>query len=164
MSHFAESSGGGRARSRLQGARSSHIPAVVPDPVADLSGFPLIVCSDCGLSRVVEGRTKKDGKNHGRLYFKCARNAFPKLCGYYRFEKAYFQHLKDRGIIVVHQTNEAQFVDEEEQEDSVDSPNVDINKNNLEQKLENLIWKMNMFIVCFACVALGCVVMYAVMK
>ncbi|CAN6246409.1 unnamed protein product [Urochloa humidicola] len=89
---------------------------------------------------------------------------FPKLCGYYRFEKAYFQHLKDRGIIVVHQTNEAQFVDEEEQEDSVDSPNVDINKNNLEQKLENLIWKMNMFIVCFACVALGCVVMYAVMK
>ena len=70
---------------------------------------------------MVEGRTKKDGDNHGRLYFKCARNGvssvycpspivtvrvltlvffkFPKLCGYYRFEKQYFEQLKEKGII-----------------------------------------------------------------
>ena len=33
---------------------------------------------------------------------------------------------------------------------------------NLEQKLENLKWKMNMFIVCVVCVVLGCVPMYDV--
>jgi hypothetical protein len=59
------------ARSRLEASRG--IPA--SDPVGDLSGFPLIPCPDCGVAQVVEGRTKKDGQNHGRLYFKCARNA-----------------------------------------------------------------------------------------
>ena len=44
------------------------------DPVGELSSFPLIPCLDYGLARVVEGRTKKDGDNHGHLYFKCARN------------------------------------------------------------------------------------------
>ena len=44
------------------------------DLVGELSGFPLIPCLDCGLTRVVEGQTKKDGDNHERLYFKCARN------------------------------------------------------------------------------------------
>ena len=42
--------------------------------------------------------------------------------------------------------------------------NGDTKKKNLEQKLENLKWKMNMFIVCVVCVVLGCVLMYAVMK
>ena len=44
------------------------------DPVGELSGFPLIMCPDYGIARVVEGRMKKDSENHGRLYFKCARN------------------------------------------------------------------------------------------
>ena len=74
MSHYAESSGGGRARSRLQGGRSTRIHSIDFDPVGELSGFPLIVCPECGLDRVVEGRTKKEGENQGRLYFKCARN------------------------------------------------------------------------------------------
>ena len=67
MSHFAESSGGGRARSRLQGARSTRIGSehsVVPDPVGEISGFLLIPCPDCDLAQVVEGQTKKDGDNH----------------------------------------------------------------------------------------------------
>ena len=82
MSHFVESFGGGRARSRLQGACSTHIGSehgVVPDPVGELIGFPLIPCPDCGLARVVERWTKKDGGNHGRLYFKCARNGVSSL-------------------------------------------------------------------------------------
>ena len=120
LSHYAESSA--RARSRVQGARSSRIASVCVDPIGELSGFPLIPCPDSGLTRVVEGRTKKDGDNHGRPYFKCATNGvsyvycpssivtvrvitldfflkFPKLCGYYRFEKRYFEQLKEKGII-----------------------------------------------------------------
>ena len=88
MSHFAESSGGGRARSRLQGAHNTCIGSehgVVLDLVGELSRFPLIPCPDCHLARVVEGQTKKDSENHGCLYFMCARNGvsclldFPKL-------------------------------------------------------------------------------------
>jgi hypothetical protein len=69
--------------------------------------------------------------------------------------------LKDRGIIIVWPSNWAELLDEE---DSVDSPNGDTKKKKLEQKLENLKWKMNMLIVCVVCVVLGCVLMYAVMK
>ena len=70
--------------------------------------------------------------------------------------------MKDRGIIIVRPLNWAELLDEEE--GSVDSPSGDTKKKNLEQKLENLKWKMNLFIVCVVCVVLGCVLMYAVMK
>ena len=43
-------------------------------------------------------------------------------------------------------------------------PNGEKNRNELEQKMEALIWKMNMFFVCVVCVVVGCVFMYAVMK
>ena len=46
----------------------------------------------------------------------------------------------------------------------MDSPNGDTKKTNLEQKLENLKWKMNMFIVCVVCIVLGCDLMHAIMK
>ena len=74
MSHYAESGRGGRARSRFQGARGGRIALDHADLVGELSSFPLIPCPECGLARVVEGRTKKEGENHGRLFFKCARN------------------------------------------------------------------------------------------
>ena len=61
-------------RSRLHGGPSTYIASVGLDPIGELSGFPLIPYSDCDLARVVEGRTKKSSENHGRLYFKCARN------------------------------------------------------------------------------------------
>jgi hypothetical protein len=56
------------------------------DPVGELSGFPLVPCPYYGMARVVEGQTQKEGENHGRLYFKCARNSvssllcLPNLC------------------------------------------------------------------------------------
>jgi hypothetical protein len=50
------------------------------DPIGDLSGFPLVRCSDCGEARVVEGRTRKEGANHGRIYFKCAGNGVSTMC------------------------------------------------------------------------------------
>ena len=48
---------------------------------------------------------------------------------------------------------------------SVDSPNgPDNNRKDLEHKMETLIWKMNMFIVCVISVVFGSVVMYVAMK
>ena len=71
---------------------------------------------------------------------------YPKLCGYYKFEKGYFQQLKDDGIIIVGSSNQEQAVEQEER--SVHSPNGDRIKNELEKKMESLIWKMNMLFVC----------------
>jgi hypothetical protein len=79
MSHYADSSEGARARSRVQGCRSSCNHSISLDLVSELSGFPLVPCPDCGMARVVEGQTQKEGENHGRLYFKCARNSVSSL-------------------------------------------------------------------------------------
>jgi hypothetical protein len=79
MSHYADSSGGARVRSRVQGCRSRRNHSIGLDPVGELSGFPLVPCLHCGVARVVEGRTQKEGENHGRLYFKCARNSVSSL-------------------------------------------------------------------------------------
>jgi hypothetical protein len=79
MSHYADSYGGARARSRVQGCRSSRNHSISLDPIGELSGFPLIPCPNCGMARVVEGRTQKEGENHSRLYFKGARNSVSSL-------------------------------------------------------------------------------------
>ncbi|CAL5084521.1 unnamed protein product [Urochloa decumbens] len=158
MAQYAESSGGRRSRSRVQAGRNVEL-----DPVGELSGFPLIRCPVCGLARVVEGRTKKDTENHGRLFFKCARNAFPKLCSYYGFEKQYFQLLKDVGVVVVRPSQWAEVVNEEE-EGSVDSPNGDKQKKTLEQKMDSVFWKMNVFFACVVFMFVGGVLMYCAMK
>ena len=89
---------------------------------------------------------------------------FPKLCGFYCFEKGYFQKLKDVGIIVVRPANWEDDVHADEEESSVPIPTVEKKRDELEQKMESLIWKMNMFFVCVVCVVVGCVFMYAVMK
>jgi hypothetical protein len=44
-----------------------------------VSGFPLLTCQDCGMARVVEVQTQKEGENHDRLYFKCASNSVSSL-------------------------------------------------------------------------------------
>jgi hypothetical protein len=77
--HYADSSGGARARSKVQGCRSSRNHSIGLDSVGELSGFPLVPCLDCVMAWVVEGRTQKEGENHGRLYFKCARNSVSSL-------------------------------------------------------------------------------------
>ena len=89
---------------------------------------------------------------------------YPKLCGFYTFEKGYFQKLKDVGIVIVRPANWEVVVHVDEEESSVHNPNVEKNRNELEQKMESLIWKINMFFVCVVCVVVGCVFMYAVMK
>jgi len=85
------------------------------------------------------------------------------MYGFYTFEKGYFQKLKDEGIIVIWPAN---WEDEnlEEEESSVHCANGDQNRTELEHKMDSLMWKMNMFFVCVACVVVGCVFMYAVIK
>jgi hypothetical protein len=80
MLHYADSSGGARARSRVQGCRSSHNHSIVLDLVGELSGFPLVPFPDCGMARVVEGQTQKGVENNDHLYFKCARNSVSSCC------------------------------------------------------------------------------------
>jgi hypothetical protein len=70
---------GARVRSRVQGCQSGRNHSIGLDPVCELSGFPLVPCPGCGMARVVEGRTQKEGENHGRLYFKCVRNSVSSL-------------------------------------------------------------------------------------
>jgi hypothetical protein len=55
MSHYADSFGGARVRSRVQGCRSSRNHSISLDPVSELSGFPLVPCPDYGMAQVVEG-------------------------------------------------------------------------------------------------------------
>lgn len=87
--------------------------------------------------------------------------SYPKLCGYYCFEKQYFKHLKNLRVVIVRPSNWAQLEDEE---GAVDSANVGNQSKELEQKMEKLIRKMNMFIVLVVAVSFGCVLMYASMK
>jgi hypothetical protein len=125
MSHYADSSPGARARSRVQGCRSNHNHSIRLDLIGELSGFPLV--------RVVEGRTQNEGENHSPLYFKCARYSvssllclpnlnkgsyvllilqYTKNYGFYRFHKEYLQMLKDASVIVFRPSNWADGVDE----------------------------------------------------
>jgi hypothetical protein len=94
-------------------------------------------------------------------------------CGYYRFHKEYLQMLKDVGDIVFRPSNWVDAVDE-----VVDSVECQIGsgeqrqaledkqrKKQLEEKMGNVIWKMNLIIVDVVCVAFGCLLgMYAAMK
>ena len=102
------------------------------------------------------------------LGFLCAFDLqFPKLCGYYRFDKEYVQMLKDAGVIVFRPSN---VVDEgfpvDEEVDSVDCQiGSDKQRKALEGKMDNVIWKMNLFIVFFVRVVFGCLVgMYTAKK
>ena len=52
----------------------------------------------------------------------------------------------------------------EEEESSVHCPNSEKNRIELEQKMESMMWKTNMFFVCVVCVLVGSLFMYAVMK
>jgi hypothetical protein len=98
---------------------------------------------------------------------------YAKNCGFYRFHKEYLQMLKDAGIIVFQPSNWADTVDE-----VVDSVECQIGsgeqrqaledkhwKKALEEKMDNVIWKMNLIIVAVVCVVFGCLLgMYAAKK
>jgi hypothetical protein len=126
MSCYADSSGGAHAKSRVQGCQSSRNHSNGLDPVAELRGFLLVPCPDCCIAQVVDGRTQKEGENHGHLYFKCARKSvssllclpnlswgsnvllilqYTKNCGFYHFHKEYLQMLKDDDVIVFRPLN-----------------------------------------------------------
>ena len=70
------------------------------------------------------------------------------------------------GIILVWPSNWEEM--NMSQEEEVDSPNGDKRGDKkgkeLEEKMESLIWQMNMFIACVVCFVVGCVLMYVVRK
>jgi hypothetical protein len=98
---------------------------------------------------------------------------YPKYCGFYCFHKEYLQMLKDAGVIVFRPSNWADAVDE-----VVDSVECQIEsgeqrqaledkqrKKALEEKMDNVIWKMNLIIVVVICVVFGCLLgMYVAKK
>jgi t-SNARE complex subunit (syntaxin) len=98
---------------------------------------------------------------------------YPKYCGFYPFHKEYLQMLKDAGVIVFRLSNWVDVVDE-----VVDSVECQIGsgeqrqaledkqrKKALEEKMDNVIWKMNLIIVAVVCVVFGYLLgMYAAKK
>lgn len=74
----------------------------------------------------------------------------------------YFEELKDGSIIQVRPSEWAEVLDQEEA--SADSSNGDKQRNELEQKMEKFMWKINMFFVCVGCVVFGSIMVYGVMK
>jgi hypothetical protein len=95
---------------------------------------------------------------------------YTKNCGFYCFHKEYLQMLKDAGIIVFQPSNWADAVDEvvdsvecqigsDEQRQALEDKQ---RKKALEEKMDNVIWKMNLIIVAVVCVVFGCLLgMYA---
>jgi hypothetical protein len=94
-------------------------------------------------------------------------------CGFYCFHKEYLRMLKDDGIIVFLSSNWADVVDEvvdsvecqigsDEQRQALEDKQ---RKKALEEKMDNVIWKMNLIIVAIICVVFGCLLgMYAAKK
>jgi hypothetical protein len=88
---------------------------------------------------------------------------YAKNCGFYRFHKKYLQMLKDAGVIVFRPSKWVDAVDE-----VVDSVECQIGsgeqrqaledkqKKALEEKVDNVIWKMNLIAVVVVCVVFGC--------
>jgi hypothetical protein len=89
---------------------------------------------------------------------------YAKNCGFYLFHKEYLQMLKDAGVIVFRPSNWANAVDEVvdsvecqigsgEQRQAVEDKKM---KKGLEEKMDNVIWKMNLIIMAVVCVVFGC--------
>jgi hypothetical protein len=98
---------------------------------------------------------------------------YAKNCGFYRFHKEYLQMLKDVGVIIFQPSNWADVVDKVvasvecqigsgEQRQALEDKQ---RKKALEEKMDNVIWKMNLIIADIVCVVFGCLLgMYATKK
>ena len=77
----------------------------------------------------------------------------PKLCGFYRFQREYLDELVEKKIVRIC----CQQIDEHGGEED-EAPAEDEGMKQLENKMERLMWKMNIFISCIAVVVLAFVV------
>ena len=83
----------------------------------------------------------------------------PKLCGFYRFQREYLDELVEKKIVRIC----CQQIDEHGgKEDEAPGENEGMKQDDgmkqLENKMERLMWKMNIFIGCIAVVVLAFVV------
>jgi hypothetical protein len=97
-----------------------------------------------------------------KLGFNCAILQFPKLCGYYKFQREYFEDLQSKNIVIVC-IDKLQDMEEEGEQPMVvqavaNSTAGNDGKTVLELKMENLSWKLNMSFVFFATLVVGIVV------
>jgi len=86
----------------------------------------------------------------------CLHN--PKLCAFYRFQKEYLDELIDKKIVIIN-CKEV----EELEEGSEGSEYANHEEKDLEKKMENMMLKMNCFVVVVAIVLFGIVVRSVVM-
>ena len=77
----------------------------------------------------------------------------PKLCGFYRFQREYLDVLMEKKIIRI-----CCEQIEELGEEVVEAAAQDEGMKQLENKMERLMWKINIFIGCIAVVVLAFVV------
>lgn len=141
-------------------------------PLGEESGLPLIPCPDCGLARVIERRSMKEGKNHLRVYFKCLRNGYPKLCGFYGFQRQYLDKLKELGIVTIRNLPALACDDEAAAAADATSGHANLQVEvgekepkrlaKMEEKMEDIMWKSNLLMLALAVV--GSVFMYIAMK
>jgi hypothetical protein len=86
----------------------------------------------------------------------------PKLCGFYRFQKEYFDEFVDKKIIRVSCEQIEEIEESKVGTDGGETVKAEGMKD-LEKKLEKMMWKMIFFIVYLAIVVFGVVVKSVVM-
>ncbi|KAG2604036.1 hypothetical protein PVAP13_4NG033000 [Panicum virgatum] len=114
------------------------------------TGFPLIRCDQCGLERVIELRSWTE-KNYVRVFFRCPRNIIgaPDRCGFYFWQREYFEKLVSMGKIPVLEDAEPVSPAEDEAVSRLKAGNI-ATAIGVEAQLERLARtvKMLVFIVC----------------
>lgn len=96
----------------------------------------------------------------------CLLLQFPKLCGFYAFQRQYLDKLKGLGIVQIRKFPAQEIVEEGILGADATSGNTDREAKKepkkeakIEAKMEDLMWKFNLLMFAFA-IVLGCVFMY----
>ncbi|PUV26737.1 hypothetical protein PAHAL_J027800 [Panicum hallii] len=164
-SSTTQSRGSGASRMVERHLEPSSMWELQPYPLGKETGLPLIPCPDCGMARVIERRSGKDTtENYLRVFFKCPRNSFPKLCGFYNFQRQYLDKLEELGIVAIHKFPLAVDIGDEAEEVADASSgrmvmNMRAGELQIEAKVDNLACKFNLLMSVLV-VGLGCVLMY----
>ncbi|CAO2148905.1 unnamed protein product [Urochloa humidicola] len=127
----------------------------------------MMICPSCKRAQVLEARSKKENKNHGRVYVKCPRfvSWVANKCDYYRWQKEYFEDLVAPKVIrvFVPEEDEIQEVQSIHQIPAAGSPApgaVVLQNNELKAKIEKLT-QATMFVGLLAVVFISMAIGYA---
>ncbi|CAN6251478.1 unnamed protein product [Urochloa humidicola] len=151
-----------------QGVESSALRNQMSELVGAETVLPMMIFPSRKRARVFEARSKKENKNHGRVYVKCPRYVswVANKCDYYRWQKEYLEDLVAAKVIrvFVPEQDEIQEVQSIHQIPATGSPApgaVVLQNNELKAKVEKLSQAM-MFVGLLAVVFVSMAVGYAV--